>query len=235
MGVDASGLLALETTMRIRGDAAAGSGEAARFDSRVWRDPRLLLGVILVLASTVLGGLAMAAADHTESYWATTARVRLGEPVSRADFVAVRVKVPKRTARGLLRTDAPLPDRLDRMSWAASARAGTLVTRDLLTSRSGTIELPMVVAAGNAPADLRPGDRVDVWASVAARSDEATSQSAGTAQRVLTRVRVLSRSASASVGGGTGSTVVVDVAGLSVGGRVVAAVSSGRITIVRVS
>jgi len=221
--------------MRIRGDAAASSGEAARFDSRLWRDPRLLFGVLLVLASTVAGGLAVASADHTVTYWATVGPVRLGEPVSRSDFVAIRAKVPKRTARGLLRTDAPLPNRLDQLSWAASARAGTLVTRDHLATRRGTVELPLVVATGNAPANLRPGDRIDVWASVAPKTDEATTQSGGTAQRILSRVRVLSRASGTSVGGGSGTTVVVDVAGRSVGGRVVGAVSSGRITIVRVS
>jgi Flp pilus assembly protein CpaB len=135
----------------------------------------------------------------------------------------------------LLRTNASLPNRLDQLSWAASARAGTLVTRDLLATRQGAVELPLVVATGNAPADLRPGDRIDVWASVAPKTDEATNQSAGTAQRILSRVRVLSRSSGTSVGGASGTTVVVDVAGLSVGGRVVGAVSSGRITIVRVS
>jgi len=194
-----------------------------------------LLGILLVLASTVAGGMAVAAADHTIAYWATSGPVRLGEPVSRNDFVAIRAKVPKRTARGLLRTDAALPNRLDELSWAASARSGTLVTRDLLVARRGTVELPLVVASGNAPADLRPGDRIDVWASVAPKSDEATSQSTATAQRVLSRVRVLSRSSANSVGGGSGSTIVVDIAGLSVGGRVVGAASSGRITIVRVS
>jgi len=223
----------LETTMRIRGDAAVAAVGTARFDSRAWRDPRLLLGVLLVLASTVVGGLAVAAADHTVTYWATAGAVRLGEPVTRSDLVAIRAKVPKRTAMALLRTTDTLPSRLDRLSWASASRAGTLVSRDMLTERRGTVELPVVVAVGRAPTDLRPGDRVDVWASVADKAEKATS--ATTAQRILSRVRVLSRSSAASVNGGSGLTVVVDVAGLRVGGRVVGAVSSGQITMVRVS
>jgi hypothetical protein len=232
-GIDVAAVNALETSMRIRGDAAVAAGGTARFDSRVWRDPRFLLGVLLVLASTVAGGLAVAAADHTVTYWATAGAVRLGEPVVRSDLVALRAKVPKRTAAVMLRTTEPLPSRMDRLSWASGARAGTFITRDMLTERRGTIELPVVVAAGQAPSDLRPGDRVDVWASL--RDKDETATAAATAQRILARVRVLSRSSAASVNGGSGLTVVVDVAGLRVSGRVVGAVSSGRITMVRVS
>jgi hypothetical protein len=189
----------------------------------------------LVLVSTVLGGWAVAAADHTVSYWATAGPVQLGKPVTRDDFVSVRAKVPKRTARGLLRTDRALPSRLDEMSWAAAARPGTLITRDLIASRRETVELPVVVASGNTPAGLQAGDRIDVWASTTGKGDEAASKGALSAQRVLSRVRVLSRSSSASVSGGSGQTVVVDVAGMSITGRIVAAVSAGRVTIVRVS
>lgn len=219
--------------MRIRGDAAVAAGGTGRFDSRAWRDPRLLVGLLLVLASTVLGGLAVAAADHTVTYWATADDVRLGEPIARSDLVAVRAKVPGHTASGLLRTAETLPGRMDRLSWASAARAGTLVTRDMLTERRGTVELPVVVSTAHVPTDIRPGDRVDVWASSAHEPE--TGKASTTAQRILARVRVLSRSSSASVNGGSGLTLVVDVAGLQVGGRVVGAVSSGQITIVRVS
>jgi hypothetical protein len=231
MGIDATTVHALETNMRIRGDAAV-LADNTRFDSRVWRDPRLLLGVTLVLASTVLGGFAVAAADHTVTYWATSGAVRLGEPVERTDLVAVRAKVPKRTASGLLQTSEALPSRLDRLSWAAAARPGVLISRDMLVQRGGAVELPIVVPVGNAPTDLRPGDRIDVWTAAVSRGEAAAS--ATNARRILSRVRVLDRSSAGTVSGGSGLSIVVDVAGVKLSGQVVGAATSGRITLVRV-
>ena len=157
--------------MRIRGDASAletaGSGSSPpvrRFDASPWRDPRLIAGVLIVLASTALGGWAIAAADHTTAYWATRSSVHAGDTIHRGDLVAVRAKVPSRTARGLLRTDRALPARLSDLRWAADAGAGTLVTSDALEPRGRAVELPVSVAAGGVPTDLRSGDRVDVWA-----------------------------------------------------------------------
>ena len=55
MTLDGTARSALETTMRIRGDAnvleTAGSGSAApvrRFNASPWRDPRLIAGVLIV-------------------------------------------------------------------------------------------------------------------------------------------------------------------------------------------
>lgn len=216
----------LETTMRIRGDAVL----TPRFDSRPWRDPRLIVGVLLVVAASVLGGFAVTAADHTVGYWATRTSVRSGDPVSARDLVAVRAKVPTRTATSLLRTDRPLPDRLGRLAWAGDARSGTLITTAMLTWRVHSVELPVTVGLGGAPANLGRGDRVDVWAANADRSG-----SPGRAKRVLSGVRVLSRGNAAAVGGGSGYVVVVDAAGKRIDGLLVSAVSSGHVTVVRVS
>src|SRR5689334_20554978 len=117
MTLDGSTRFALQTTMRIRGDVDA--LPVRRFDAAPWRDPRLIAGVLIVVASTALGGWVVAAADHTVTYWATRSGVRAGDPVQRADLVAVYAKVPSRTARGLLRTDQALPARLNDLRWAA--------------------------------------------------------------------------------------------------------------------
>jgi hypothetical protein len=226
--------------MRIRGDASdldtAGSGSARpvrRFNASPWRDPRLIAGVLIVLASTALGGWAIAAADHTVAYWATRSGVRAGEPVHRDDLVAAHAKVPGRTARGLLRTDQALPGRLADLRWAADARAGVLVTSDLLVPRTRAVELPVSVPAGGIPADVRSGDRVDVWA--VPDSAGAADEKSAPARRVLSKVRVVSRSSASGIGGGPGVTVVVDVAGTTLDARLMGALSTQRLTVVRVS
>ena len=240
MTLDAAPTFTLETTMRIRGDASvqetAGSGSAApvrRFDASPWRDPRLIAGVLIVLASTVLGGWTIAAADHTVAYWATRGSVRVGDPVHRDDLVAVRAKVPSRTAHGLLRIDQPLPARFSDLRWASDARAGTLVTSDALALRGRAVELPVSVPVGGIPSDLRSGDHVDVWAV----PDRAGSGSEPTARarRVLSNVRVVSRSGASGISGGPGVTLVVDAAGTQLDAALMGALSTQRLTVVRVS
>lgn len=244
MTLDVAPEFTLETTMRIRGDAGvletAGSGSAQmsaqsvrRFDASPWRDPRLIAGVLIVVASTALGGWTIAAADHTVGYWATRSTVRAGDPIQRDDLVVVHAKVPSRTARGLLRTDEALPARISDLRWATDARAGTLVTSEALESRGEAVELPLSVAAGAIPADLRSGDRVDVWA-VPDRAGSGA-ETPARARRVLARVRMVSRSGTSGVSSGPGVTLVVDVAGTKLDAALMGAVSGQRLTVVRVS
>lgn len=229
--------------MRIRGDArtAAREGQSApvrRFDSSPWRDPRLIAGVLIVLASTMLGGWAIAAADDTVGYWATRTSVRAGDPVHREELVAVRAKVPARTARGLLRTAEALPARLADLRWASDARAGTLVTAAALEPRGRAVELPVSVPTGGIPSDVRSGDRVDVWAvpdSVGSGGAGSGSETAGRARRVLTDVRVVSRSSASGISGGPGITLVLDAAGTELDAALMSALSTQRLTVVRVS
>jgi hypothetical protein len=214
----------------------AGSGSASpvrRFDASPWRDPRLVAGIVIVLASTVLGGWAVAAADHTVAYWATRSSVRVGDPVHRDNLVAVHAKVPSRTARSLLRTDQALPARLSDLRWAIDARAGTLVTSDALAPRGRAVELPVSVPTGGIPSDLRSGDHVDVWA-VPDQSGSGSKTSAR-ARRVLSKVRVVSRSSASGMSGGPGVTLVIDVAGTKLDAALMGALSTQRLTVVRVA
>ena len=241
MTLDAGPTYTLETTMRIRGDASvletAGSGSATpvrRFEASPWRDPRLIAGVLIVVASTALGGWAIAAADHTVTYWATSGSVRAGDPVHRDDLAVVRAKVPSRTARGLLRTDEALPARISDLRWASDARAGTLVTSEALVPRGRAVELPVTAAAGGVPADVRSGDRVDVWA-VPDGAASGGAEASARARRVLSKVRVVSRSSTSGISGGPGLTLVVDVAGTKLDAALMGALSTQRLTVVRVS
>jgi hypothetical protein len=98
--------------------------------------------------------------------------------------------------------------------------------------------LPVTAAAGGVPADVRSGDRVDVWAV----PDRAGSGGAGSgseasarARRVLSKVRVVSRSSTSGISGGPGVTLVVDVAGRKLDAALMGALSTQRLTVVRVS
>lgn len=197
-----------------------------------WRDPRMIVGVMLIAASMVGGGLALAAADRTVAYWAVSSRVHEGERVKRSDFTVAAAKVPARTAGTLIRTDAALPRRLGEMVWAQSLTGGTLVSPQHLRAARSVVEVPITVGSGGVPADLRRGDVVDVWVSA---GDTGASAADAKAVKLLSRARVVSRASSGGLDGGPATTVVVDAAGATVDGRLVAAMSSGRITLVRIS
>lgn len=202
---------------------------AARVGQQRWSDPRLVLGVLLVLGATLLGAYVVSVGDRTESYWALARDVAAGEPVQRADLVETRAYVDGDAAGALLRTDEELPAGLADLVWARPGTSGGLVDRAAL-SRSGTtgaVELPLVVRLGSAPDDLRGGERVDVWIGPSPEDPDAFTS----ADLVLTGVPVVS--AGSVRGAGGGRTVLVDVAGLDLDGAEVAALTSRHVTVVR--
>ena len=204
----------------------------ARLEHQPWRDPRLILGLLMVLVSTVLGAAAVAAAGSSTGYWAVRSEVRAGDPVKRSDLVPAEAHLPDDAARHLLATDEALPARLDDLVWARDLGDGALVNRAALADqRSGDVtELPLTVTSGAAPDDLQRGDQVDVWVGPGP-GDDAGEKSV----RVLRDVRVVSIGGSASVRGGPSRTVLVDVSDAELSGSVVSTVAAGHVTMVRVS
>jgi hypothetical protein len=191
-----------------------------------------LLGVLLVLVSTVLGAAAVAAGSSTTGYWAVRSDVREGEPVDRTDLAAAEAHVPEAAARHLIRTDDPLPARLDELVWARDVGGGALVTRAALADRTAVevTELPLTVTSGAAPADLARGDRVDIWVGPGPGDDAGQAS-----ERVLSDVRVVSSGAAGGVRGEPSTTVLVDVSDTELSGSVVSIVAAGHVTLVRLS
>lgn len=233
--VNGRGPLARSTSTSTTGAAGAvsatrrGGGAAPRLRQQPWSDPRLVLGVVLVLGATLLGAYVVAAGDDTEPYWALGRDVAAGDPVERDDLVETRARVGDAAADSLLRTDEELPADLDALRWARAGRAGALVDRSALAQAGsvGATELPLSVTLGAAPDDLRSGERVDVWVGPSPQDGDPTLDAA----LVLTDVPVVD---TGSVRGAGGSrTVLVDVAGLDLDGEVVAALTARHVTIVR--
>ena len=203
-----------------------------RLEHRPWRDPRLILGVLLVLVSTVLGAAAVAAGSSSTGYWAVRSDVRAGDPVQRSDLVRAQAHLPDDAARHLIRTDEELPARLADLEWQRDVGDGALVPLSALARHeAGSVtELPLTVTAGAAPTDLQRGDRVDVWVGPGP-GDDATQKAA----RVLRDVRIVSSGGSAAVRGAPSRTVLVDVSHADLSGSIVSTVAAGHVTMVRVS
>ena len=206
---------------------------ASRLRIRPWRDPRLLIGVLLVLGSTILGARLVAAGDDTVRYWALDHQVAPGDPVSADDMVAVRVHLSDSLSDHYIRADEEFSAPLDSLQWGERGAGGTLVERSSLLSKAtvGRSQLPLSVASGASPADLERGDLVDVWVGPGPGDN-----SRDEAVRVLRAVRIVETGdESASVGGSLAQTILVDVADATLGGSVIGTVASGHVTLVRVS
>lgn len=216
-----------------RGPGGSGRTSAQRLRIRPWRDPRLLIGLLLVLGATILGARLAAASDDTVEYWSVRSAVAPGDPVSRDTLQATRVRLSSATKGNYLRTDERFAAPLDDLVWAHGVSAGSLVDRTSLVPRSSTTrsQLPLSVADGAAPADLDRGDLVDVWVGPGPGDEPA-----GKAKLVLESVRVIeSGDDSAALNGSLAQTVLVDVDKSQLHGAVVSTVAAGHVTLVRVS
>jgi hypothetical protein len=194
-----------------------------------WRDPRLLLGLFLILGSTVLGGKLAASGDDTVEYWAVDASVQAGSRANADQLTPTRAKLSDAASQKYIRTDEQFADALDELVWALDMEPGTLLARSALTPETTRSfrQLPLSVSPGSLPADLTTSDRVDVWVGPGPGDAD------GKATLVLESVRVV-KVASDDIGG-VDRTVVVGVDAKKVEPAVVAAVASGHVTIVRVS
>lgn len=128
-----------------------------------WRNPRLLLGVVLVAACVLLGARLFAAADDTVAVWSVSRDLPAGAEVREGDLEPRQIRFPDdRTADGYLSTADAVPDgvTLDR-----AVSAGELLPRAALAEEEGEdlVEVPVSVLSDDLPATVRQGSVVDVW------------------------------------------------------------------------
>jgi len=194
-----------------------------------WRDPRLLGGVALVLAATVVGARAVDGADESVEYWAVRADVRAGDTVDRDDLVSVRARLDGPGRDVYVRTDAELPAALGDLRWDTDLATGSLVGSSAWVSGSDSRgELPVAVRPGALPTGLAPGDRVDVWVGPGPGDPDVVA-----ATIVARDLRVVDAGEGSSLGAELTRTVVLDVGAETLDGAQVAPVTAGHVTLVR--
>ena len=86
-----SGRRAGPTSTRISAMTDLPTPTASRLRRPSWRDSRLVVGVLLVLVSTVLGALVVARADDRVPVWAARGQVAPGQQLTESDLVRVDV------------------------------------------------------------------------------------------------------------------------------------------------
>jgi hypothetical protein len=210
-----------------------GSAWAVRLRRPRWTDPRLLVGLVLVAVATVAGSRVVAAADDTEPVWAVSSPVRAGDPVRSADLVATPTRIGSDDAgvSAYLSAGSAPPAGMYTRDLAAGELVPTTAVGESTAGRG--VEVPLAVEPGDAPADLAPGDLVDVWAVPSGTS--APPAVPPRAAQVLSGVEVVAVAGPAGGLGATGLQVLLRiVSSPDELGRPLARLSAGSVVLVRV-
>lgn len=210
-------------------DVAPESPPAVRGRVSRWADPRLWVGLLLVVVSLIAGARILAAADDTITVWRLNHDLMAGSAVTSADLTPTRVHF------------ADAADEQRYLSATTSPPAGARLTRDIgagellavsavTTDGSAAVQqqLPLGVAAAGVPAGLSPGDRVDVWA---VPSSDAAQR--GHPIKVLADVTVTAVNGSVAGGLGADRQILVALTEGTVVGRALAALDQASVVLIQ--
>lgn len=137
---------------------------AARLRAPSWRDPRLVVGLVLVLASVLVGARVVSAADSTVPVWVAAHTLVPGQEITTADVRAVRVHL-EGGAGGYLPAHEQPPHGAVALREVSS---GDLLPRSAVGSAAALTTRPVgLPVTGPLPSGLVAGALVDVWVTPA--------------------------------------------------------------------
>lgn len=186
---------------------------AQRLRRPSWRDSRLLLGLLLVLASTAVGAYVMSRADHRVPMYAARSGLVTGQPLTAEDVVRVDVQLGE-AGDDYVSAEAELPADTFVLR---EVRAGELIPRTALGPREQATQQPVALRVDATSAStLRAGSVVDVYVN---RPKESATGPVGPAgsrelagpELALEGVTVVGLSEEDTVMGGLGDTRAVRV------------------------
>jgi hypothetical protein len=161
------------------------SAVAPRLTRPSWRDPRLLIGLVLLLTSVAVGARVVALADHTEPVYAARITLPTGTPLTSDVLKVARLRLTGTHAE-YLDARRPLP------SGRVLIRAvgpGEIVPLTALAPADQLLSRPVNIPIdGEPPAGLASGGLVDLWAS--AKRQDAGGEGYEEPQRIARTVEV---------------------------------------------
>ena len=181
---------------------------ASRVRAPSWRDSRLLVGLLLVLLSTVLGSVVVARADDRVPVYAAKSDLAPGQKVTESDVVPVDVLLGDGAA-GYLPADRPLA--VD--TWSLRAlRPGELIPASGVGSAAAVdVQQVALLVDATSAAAISAGSVVDVYVN---RPKEGTTVGLPTyagPERVLESVSVVRVAGEDTVLGASAETRAVHV------------------------
>lgn len=174
---------------------------AQRLQKPTIKDPRLIIGVLLIIFSMTAVGLVLKAGNKTETYLVAKNDISVGQKLSADDVVPVEAKMED-TQKSVYFTN--LEDISGQYATAYIKAGKFLGTTDLENPSSDSRRKVTVVLESNAAAALNNGDRVDIWV---ARPKE-NSQEFESPQTIMVGAEVSGKTSDESLIGGTGKTAV---------------------------
>ncbi len=135
---------------------------AARVRPPSWRDPRLALGIALVLGATVTGAAVVSAADDSVPVLAASRTLTPGDQLDPDAVAVVRVRLDSAAAAYLPADEQPAAGLVSLRTIAA----GELLPRQAVGTPEQLAHRPVAVPlSGVPPEGLARGGLVDVWVS----------------------------------------------------------------------
>lgn len=142
---------------------AAPQAPAQRLKKPSWKDPRLLLGVLLVLSSVAGVTALVAAQDESISVLAAGRDIPVGTVLQAGDLESVSVRLGE-VEGSYVGAGEPLPENAVAGSLI---RSGELLAKADLTTADKLDRKPLGLDVETPlPRGIQAGDRVDIWASL---------------------------------------------------------------------
>lgn len=194
-----------------------------------WRDPRLIVGVLLVLAAVVAGARVFSAADRDAPVYLTAHVLVPGERLRASDLVVGRARLGD-TAADYVSAAGPPPAGYVVQRFVGAGEL--LPAHALLAATQAPAErlVTLPVQPGHLPPDVGPGSAVDVYLSAKAATGAAARPPRLVAHNLAVDVR---DGGSSPLSGSTVVSLVVSVP-LSEVPAVVHAAEAGNLDVVEV-
>ncbi|MDQ6752363.1 MAG: hypothetical protein M3017_02865 [Actinomycetota bacterium] len=136
---------------------------AARLKKPSWKDPRLLVGILLVLAAIAAVVALVGGADRTSDVYAARENIVVGQKITPDALIRVRVRLGEVEGAYWVAADA-LP--ADQVAVRLIPR-GELLARSSLGTADALDRKPAALTIDEAlPKEAVVGSRVDVWVSL---------------------------------------------------------------------
>lgn len=163
-----------------------GSAPALRLRRPRWRDPRLLIGIVLVLVSVLAGMLVISRAAATTTVMVASKDIVVGDPLTPDSFTTAELRLGEQTSRyAVAASDIP-----GGAVATQTVHAGELLPRSAIGQGSGVQLRPVVVDVDSAVArTVTPGAHVELWAtpSDAAATDKERSRASRLVENAVVR------------------------------------------------